>query len=63
MFLEVRKGNGGFWIENGEVGLDKPEALQAVKFLRTTIEQKISPGFATFSSEQEYSDTLLNHSF
>ena len=60
MFLEVLKGYGGFWIENDQVGLDKPEALQAVKFLRTTIEQKISPGFATFSSEQEYSDTFLN---
>jgi multiple sugar transport system substrate-binding protein len=58
MFLEVLQGYGGFWIENGEVGLDRPEALQAIKFLRSTIERGISPEIAMFSSDQEYSDTF-----
>src|SRR5919202_1509578 len=34
MFLEVLKGYGGFWIEDGKVGLDKPEALQAINFIK-----------------------------
>jgi multiple sugar transport system substrate-binding protein len=58
MFLEVLQGYGGFWIEHGEVGLDRPEALQAIKFLRSTIERGISPEIAMFSSDKEYSDAF-----
>lgn len=43
MFVEVLDAYSGFWIrENNEVGLDKDEAIKAVKFLRKTIDQKIS---------------------
>lgn len=43
MFVEVLDAHRGFWIrENNEVGLDKDEAIKAVKFLRKTIDQKIS---------------------
>ena len=55
MFVEVLKGFGGFWIdpETNEVGLDKPEAINAVNFLRTTIEDKISPPGVTTYAEEE----------
>jgi multiple sugar transport system substrate-binding protein len=49
MFLEVLKGYGGFWIEEKtnnqemQVGLDKPEAIEAIRFLKRTIDDKISP--------------------
>lgn len=55
MFVEVLKGFGGFWIdpETNEVGLDKPEAINAVRFLRTTIEEGISPpGVSTYAEEE-----------
>jgi multiple sugar transport system substrate-binding protein len=57
MFLEVLKGYGGFWIkeEKGEkqVGLNKPEAINAVKFLKQTIAEKISPKETLSSTEDE----------
>lgn len=45
-FEEVLEGYGGFWIQpdTNEVGLDQPEALEAVKFLQRTIQEGISPG-------------------
>lgn len=45
-FEEVLAGYGGFWIQQdtNEVGLDQPEALEAVKFLQRAIQQGISPG-------------------
>jgi multiple sugar transport system substrate-binding protein len=55
MFVEILKGYGAFWVnpQTLEVGLDRPEALQAVKFLRSTIEQKISPPGVTTYAEEE----------
>lgn len=55
MFVEVLEGFGGFWIdpETNEVGLDKPEAINAVKFLKTTIEEGISPPGVTTYAEEE----------
>ena len=55
MFVEVLEGFGGFWIdpETNEVGLDKPEAINAVNFLRTTIEEGISPPGSTTYAEEE----------
>lgn len=55
MFVEILKGKGAFWIdtETLEVGLDKPEAIAAVEFLRNTIEQKISPPGVTTYAEEE----------
>jgi multiple sugar transport system substrate-binding protein len=55
MFVEVLEGFGGFWAnpDTLEVGLDQPQAIQAVKFLRDTITEKISPrGVVTFGEEE-----------
>ena len=45
IFMEIIQGYGGFWInENGEVGLNQPPAIKAVKFLRSLIQkEQISP--------------------
>ncbi|OUL34846.1 hypothetical protein BV375_03400 [Nostoc sp. 106C] len=43
MFVEVLDSYGGFWINGNEVGLDKLEAIKAIKFLRDTIKKDISP--------------------
>jgi multiple sugar transport system substrate-binding protein len=54
MFVEVLEGAGGFWInsDTGEVGLDRPQTLQAVEFLRNTIREGISPpGVTTYVEE------------
>ncbi|WP_138497943.1 ABC transporter substrate-binding protein [Nostoc sp. PA-18-2419] len=54
MFLEVLQGFGGFWMNpnNLEVGLDRPETLKAIAFLKDTIEQGISPpGVTTYIEE------------
>jgi multiple sugar transport system substrate-binding protein len=55
MFVEVLAGSGGFWVnpKTLEVGLDRPEALQAVEFLRSTIAQGVSPsGVSTYQEEE-----------
>lgn len=54
MFVEILEGFGGFWVnpETNEVGLDKPEAIQAVEFLRNVIDKGISPpGVTTYREE------------
>ena len=54
MFVEVLEGFGGFWIKPDtlEVGLDRPETLQAILFLRSTIGKGISPpGVTTYVEE------------
>jgi multiple sugar transport system substrate-binding protein len=54
MFAEVLEGFGGFWVnpETNEVGLDKPEAIKAVEFLRSVIDKGISPpGVTTYREE------------
>ncbi|AFZ20797.1 ABC transporter substrate-binding protein [Allocoleopsis franciscana] len=45
MFVEIIEGFGGFWVnsETNEVGLDQPEAIKAVEFLRSAIDKNISP--------------------
>lgn len=55
MFLEILAGSGGFWInpDTLEVGLDRPEATQAIAFLRSTIAQGISPPGVTTYQEEE----------
>lgn len=55
MFVEVLEGFGGFWAnpETLEVGLDRPEAIQAVEFLRNTITNGLSPrGVVTYGEEE-----------
>ena len=55
MFVEVLSGFGGFWAnpQTFEVGLDKPEAIQAVEFLKNTIASGISPPGVTTYGEEE----------
>ena len=55
MFVEVLAGSGGFWIDpqTKAVGLDRPEAAQAVKFLLDTIQTGVSPrGVVTYQEEE-----------
>src|SRR5579883_1421862 len=54
MFVEVLKGFGGFWVDPKTltVGIDRPEAIRAVEFLRQTIAQGVSPpGVTTYVEE------------
>lgn len=55
MFTEILQGYGGFWVnpDTKVVGLDQPEALKAVQFLRQTIAEGISPPGVTTYSEEE----------
>ncbi|WP_293113084.1 ABC transporter substrate-binding protein [Moorena sp. SIO4G3] len=55
MFVEILAGFGGFWVdpETLDVGLDQPEAIKAVEFLRSTIKQGISPPGVTTYQEEE----------
>lgn len=54
-FVEILAGHGGYWIddETRQVGLDQPEALQAVQFLRSTLKSKVSPTSVLTYSEAE----------
>jgi multiple sugar transport system substrate-binding protein len=55
MFVEILEGHGAYWVnpDTLEVGLDRPEAIASVEFLRTTIAQKISPPGVTTYAEDE----------
>ncbi|MFB2936429.1 ABC transporter substrate-binding protein [Aerosakkonemataceae cyanobacterium BLCC-F154] len=55
MFVEVLQGYGGFWVnpETFEVGLDRPESLKAIAFLRDTIKAGVSPPGVTTYQEEE----------
>ncbi len=55
MFTEILQGYGGFWVnpDTKTVGLDQPESLKAVQFLRQTIVEGISPPGVTTYSEEE----------
>ncbi|MCX7594653.1 MAG: ABC transporter substrate-binding protein [Fischerella sp.] len=64
MFVEVLYSSGGFWIdENKNIGLDKPEAIKAVEFLRDTIKQGISPeNLTTYAYDEQYTRSLFRDS-
>lgn len=53
-FVEVLSGFGGFWIDpdSGEVGLDRPEALQALRFLSESVGTISPPGVTTYTEEE-----------
>jgi multiple sugar transport system substrate-binding protein len=55
MFVEILEGHGAYWINSDtlEVGLDRPEAIASVEFLRTTIAKKVSPPGVTTYAEDE----------
>jgi multiple sugar transport system substrate-binding protein len=55
MFVEILEGFGGFWAnpDTLEVGLDKPQAIQAAQFLSDTINKRIAPpGVVTYGEEE-----------
>lgn len=54
VFVDILAGYGGFWVNptNLEVGLDRPEAIEAAQFLRSTLEQGVSPpGVSNYQHE------------
>ena len=55
MFVEILQGNGAYWVnpETSEVGLDEPEAIAAVDFLREAIAKNVSPPGVTTYAEEE----------
>ena len=55
MFVEILQGNGAYWVnpETSEVGLDEPEAIAAVEFLREAIAENVSPPGVTTYAEEE----------
>ena len=55
MFVEILQGNGAYWVdpETLEVGLDQPEAIAAVEFLREAITKNVSPPGVTTYAEEE----------
>ncbi|NJN38932.1 MAG: ABC transporter substrate-binding protein [Acaryochloridaceae cyanobacterium CSU_3_4] len=55
LFVELLEGFGGYWInpETKEVGLDTADAISALKFLQTTLTDKISPPGTTAYAEEE----------
>jgi multiple sugar transport system substrate-binding protein len=55
MFVEVLQGFGGYWVKPDTlaVGLDRPETIQAIAFLRDTVRLGISPPGVTTYQEEE----------
>ena len=54
MFVEVLNAHDrGFWVYDGKVGLGKPEAIKAVKFLKQTIHDEISLSESEFEDEEK----------
>ncbi|MEL6439916.1 MAG: ABC transporter substrate-binding protein [Cyanobacteria bacterium J06621_8] len=55
MFVEILQGSGAFWVnpDTSEVGLDQPEAIAAVEFLRSALELEVSPPGVTTYAEEE----------
>lgn len=54
VFVDILAGFGGFWVNPSslEVGLDQPQSIAALQFLRSTIEQGISPaGVSNYQHE------------
>lgn len=54
-FVELVSGFGGFWVnpDTLEVGLDSPEAIAAVEFMRQVIADGITPGGVTNYIEED----------
>ena len=55
MFVEILQGFGGYWVnpDNLEVGLDQPESLKAIAFLKETVKSGITPEGVTTYQEEE----------
>ncbi len=52
-FLEVLSSFGGYWIEDGKVGLDEPAAVRAASLMRELIRREVSPPTVTSYTEQD----------
>ncbi|WP_008317833.1 ABC transporter substrate-binding protein [Leptolyngbya sp. PCC 6406] len=54
-FVEIVAGFGGFWVnpDTLEVGLDSPEAIQAVEFMGQVIADGVTPGGVTNYLEED----------
>lgn len=55
MFVEVLEGFGGYWVDpdTREVGLDQQSAIDAIAFLKNTIDEGVSPPGVTTYQEEE----------
>ncbi|MGP1385398.1 MAG: ABC transporter substrate-binding protein [Thainema sp.] len=55
MFVEVLEGFGGYWVDpdTREVGLDQQAAIDAIAFLKNTIDEGVSPPGVTTYQEEE----------
>lgn len=58
-FYEVLRGYGGSWIDGNDVGLDRQEAIDAVRFLSNAIADEVSPSVIRSYTEDDTSNDFV----